>query len=325
MTMQSRVEDRTKRLYAARDEAEEDLLSDVAFAQSLAAGSGTEGFGYENIVGVGLGERLSMGRPTGERAVTVYVVHKAPLDRIESSARVPERYGGVVTDIVESGEFVAYTGRGRYRPAPSGVSLAHHNDTAGTLGFVARYEDQLVVVSNNHVLALENDARKGDAILQPGPADGGTATDVLAEFIACHPLDFNGPNLIDAACAQVSRDDVSDEIYGIGTFVAAPLEPSPNMLVRKCGRTSGISRGIVRDVDASLKVRYGNRVVRLREQVIVDPRDDRPFSEPGDSGSLVIDEVSRHPVGLLCGGSPKYTIANRIERVLDGLGVSLSV
>ncbi len=171
------IGDPTERLLEARGQAEEDLLSDVAFTRSLTAGSGTEGFGYENVVGVGIGERLSKGRPTGVLAVTVYVVRKAPLDDIEDSARVPAGYEGVPTDVVESGEFLAYTERGRFRPAPRGVSLAHHQDTAGTLGFVGSRQGELVVVSNNHVLARENEARRGDAILQPGPSDGGTATD----------------------------------------------------------------------------------------------------------------------------------------------------
>lgn len=318
------IDDPTERLLEARGQAEEDLLSDVAFTRSLTAGSGTEGFGYENVVGVGIGERLSKGRPTGVLAVTVYVVRKAPLDDIEDSARVPAGYEGVPTDVVESGEFLAYTERGRFRPAPSGVSLAHHQDTAGTLGFVGSRQGELVVVSNNHVLARENEARRGDAILQPGPSDGGTATDALAELECWQELDFGGPNVIDAAVATAAREDLAEEIYRIGAFVTEPLEPRRDMLVRKCGRTSGVSRGVVRDVEASVKVRYRRGLLRLREQLLVDPRDTRPFSEPGDSGSLVIEESTRQPVGLLCGGAPRFTIVNRITGVLDGLGVSLA-
>lgn len=314
--------DSTERLLAARDLAEDHLLSEQAFAYSLTAESGSSGFGFENIVGVGISERLSRGRPTGERAVAVYVVRKAPLDQLEPNAVVPPKYGGVATDVVETGEFIAHTERGRCRPAPSGVSLAHYQDTAGTLGFVAAHAGGLVVVSNNHVLARENDAAAGDAILQPGPHDGGTLADRIAELKAFWPLDFNEPNLIDAALATTTDEFVSNEIYGIGSFVADPLEPTPDMLVRKCGRTTGVSRGIVRDVEASVKVRYRKGIARLREQIIVEPRDKTLFSDSGDSGSLVIEDSTKQPIGLLCGGTPTHSIVNRLSRVFELLGVS---
>lgn len=318
------VEDPVERLLAARDDAEEDLLSDQAMAFSLTAESGTEGYGFENVVGVGIAEQLADGHPTGQRAVTVYVVRKAPPDQVDGAALVPPEYQGVLTDVVESGEFVAFTERGRHRPAPSGVSVGHYREDAGTLGFLATHQGDLVLVSNNHVLALTNDAAPGDAILQPGHADGGSESDQIGTLKLFHALDFAGRNLIDAAIGTVEHGTVSSEIYGIGAYSAQPLEARENMLVRKVGRTSGVSRGIVRDAHASIKLRYRRGVARLREQVIIQPRDAQAFSEGGDSGSLVIEESSRCPIGLLCGGTPGYSVVNRIERVLDGLGLSLS-
>ncbi|MCW3049162.1 MAG: hypothetical protein JWO74_3446 [Solirubrobacterales bacterium] len=318
------VEDSIERLLAARDDAEDDLLSDQAMAFSLAAESGTDGYGFENIVGVGIAERLTNGHPIGQPAVTVYVARKAPPDEVVGAALVPPEYEGVPTDVVESGEFVAFTERGRYRPAPSGVSVGHHSEDAGTLGFLASHQGEFVLVSNNHVLALTNDAAPGDAIVQPGHADGGSDSDRIGTLKRFHPLDFAGRNMIDAAIATVERDMVSSEIYGIGAYSAQPLEAQEQMLVRKVGRTSGVSRGIVRDIHASIKLRYRPGVARLQEQVIVEPRDAQAFSEAGDSGSLVIEESSRCPIGLLCGGTPGYSVVNRIDRVLDGLGLSLS-
>jgi hypothetical protein len=319
------IEDPTERLLAARDDAEEDLLSDQAMAFSLAADAGTEGYGFENIVGVGLAERLANGHPTGARSVTVYVVRKAAPDQVDPPGLVPPEYQGVPTDVVESGEFVAFTGRGRHRPVPCGVSIGHHREDAGTVGFLATHSSGLVLVSNNHVLALVNDAVRGDAIIQPGHADGGTEADQVGVLEAFHPLDFGGRNLIDVAITTVARHDVSAEIYGLGTYTTQPLEARDGMLVRKVGRTSGMTRGIVRDAHASIKLRYRLGVLRLREQLIVEPRDGRAFSEGGDSGSLVIEESSRCPLGLLCGGTPGYSVVNRIDNVLDGLGLSLTL
>ena len=312
------------RLFSARDRAVDDLLSDLVMAQALTAESGTGGFGYENIVGVGIAERFARGHPTGENAVSVYVVRKAPLESVAQEALVPKEYEGIPTDVIDSGEFVAFTERGRHRPAPSGVSIAHVEDTAGTLGFVGVRGSEFVVVSNNHVLARENRGRIGDAILQPGPADGGTPADQIGTLAGFHPLDLEGSNTIDAAYAGVERDAVSADIFGIGTFVPEPLEPRRDMIARKCGRTTGITRGLVRDANATMKVRYPSGTVRLRDQVVVRGLDDRPFSASGDSGSLVLDDQTRQPIGLLCGGSTKFSLVNRMQPVLDGLGVSLA-
>jgi hypothetical protein len=256
--------------------------------------------------------------------VTVYVVRKAAPDRIDGAALVPSAYEGVPTDVIETGEFLAFTERGLHRPAPSGVSIGHYRADAGTLGFLAMHQGDVVVVSNNHVLALVNDAEPGDAILQPGHADGGTDADRLGTLKLFHPLDFEGSNLIDGAIATVERDSVSLEIYGLGGFSAQPLIGEEGMLVRKVGRTSGMTRGIVRDAHASIKLRYrGGGVARLRDQFLVQPRDAHAFSQGGDSGSLVVEESSRRPIGLLCGGTPSHSVVNRIDHVLDGLGLSL--
>src|SRR3954454_2021577 len=118
------VGDPLERALAAKQAAEEDLLFG-AFSQALLAESGTEGFSFENIVGVGVTERMTSGHPTGEPAVAVYVIRKATLNEVDGSAVVPREYDGVPTDVIESGEFVASTGRGRYRPASSGVSVGH--------------------------------------------------------------------------------------------------------------------------------------------------------------------------------------------------------
>jgi hypothetical protein len=291
--------------------------------QASSTESGTEGFGYENIVGVGIAEREVAGSLTGEAAVAVYVERKVPRELVAGAALVPSEYDGVPTDVVESGELTPQTGRGRYRPALAGVSLAHHASTAGTLGFVARRAGELFVVSNNHVLAQENEATMGDSILQPGPADGGQQADEIAKLAAWEPLDFaGGDNLIDAAIAETEEHLVSNGVYGVGVLSSQPQAPSRGLVVRKRGRTTLLTQGVVRDVDATIKMPYHNGVAVLTEQILVRGVAGA-FSEGGDSGSLVFAEKSRRPVGLLCGGSPRISVVNRISPVLDALGLSL--
>ena len=61
------------------------------------------------------------------------------------------------------------------RPLRIGASIGHFKITAGTLGAFVRSRDDgsVLILSNNHVLANENKAKKGDHILQPGDFDGG--------------------------------------------------------------------------------------------------------------------------------------------------------
>ncbi len=98
--------------------------------------------------------------------------------------------------------------RRRVRPLRPGASIGHYKITAGTIGALAieKRSDQVVVLSNNHVLANENNAKKGDAIVQAGIYDGGKRPkDTVATLSKWIKLSTTRPNLIDAAYAVVKR------------------------------------------------------------------------------------------------------------------------
>jgi len=93
-------------------------------------------------------------------------------------------------------------GRQRHRPLLIGTSIAHAAVTAGSLGaFVTKRRGAAVyVLSNNHVLADENQGSAGDQILQPGPADRGTARSAVATLDRFVPLRAGGASdLVDCA------------------------------------------------------------------------------------------------------------------------------
>jgi hypothetical protein len=314
-----------ERVRSAKRRAEEELLF-APFAQAELADSGSLGYGFENVVGVGMGERYVDGRPTGESSVTVYVVIKAPPGDVEPAALVPAEYDGVPTDVVESGEFTAAGERGRFRPAPAGVSVGHFSGGAGTLGFVARRGSELCIVSNNHVLARENEAEAGATIVQPAEPDGGTtANDAIAELRAWVPLTYDGQSVaVDAAIAETESGLVEPAETGVGPVTFEPLDVRQGFIVRKRGRTTGLTRGHVSDPEATLTVRYRRGRIPLENQFLVRGLDGVLFSARGDSGSLVIEEGTRQPVGLLCGGSPRFSIVTPIRRVLDVLDLSFA-
>ena len=132
-------------------------------------------------------------------------------------------------------------------------------------------------------------------------------------------------NSIDAALARPLDNDgirFSDEILNIGR-IEGVKPPSVGMRVRKMGRTTGLTTGDIRVVNAVVDVGYntpqGRRTARFTNQVMASG-----MSQGGDSGSLVVDADSQQAVGLLFAGSGITTVFTPIQRVLERLQVTLT-
>jgi hypothetical protein len=312
------------------------------------------------VVGVGVGYKVRGGREAQELSVITLVERKISKDGLDPGALVPRSVNGVTTDVIEVGELRALqTPRDRWRPAPGGVSIGHYRISAGTLGVIVRDRATGVrlILSNNHVLANSNDAQPGDAILQPGGADGGKVDgDTIAMLERFVPILFNteggqcnvaagyahlgnviaailgsshrvepihvnpqATNLVDAAVARpVNDDDVLDEILVIGG-IEGTRPGELGMPIRKSGRTTGFTTGEIVAIGATVNVNFGTgRIATFEGQFIAGP-----MSQGGDSGSLVVAGDSPHAVGLLFAGSPQTTIFSPIQPVLDLLEVEL--
>ena len=217
----------------------------------------------------------------------------------------------------------------RTRPLQIGGSIGHVKITAGTLGaFVTRNGRNDLILSNNHVLANENDAKRNDAILQPGKFDGGRSPkDRVAHLDRFVRLSKSKANLVD--CATASLEDemeyYSSWLQGLGPISgvrAAPLgEDEP---VFKLGRTTGKTEGRISAIEVDdLEVGFDIGNLRFNDQLEIAPAASKPFSLGGDSGSLIVDSDLR-AVGLLFAGNDSdATYANPIQAVLDELDANL--
>lgn len=214
------------------------------------------------------------------------------------------------------------------RPVPIGVSTGHPAITAGTIGCrVIDGEGNVYALSNNHVYANENQASIGDAVIQPGTYDKGTspADDIgtLADF---EPIVFSrkAGNEIDAAIALslTANLDNATPTDGYGTPNSAIATAVPGQNVQKFGRTTGLTKGKVTAVNATVDVGYGpGKTARFVKQIVIEPGG---FSAGGDSGSLIVtDDENLNPIGLLFAGSSTHTIANQIGLVLSRFGVTV--
>lgn len=124
------------------------------------------------------------------------------------------------------------------------------------------------------------------------------------------------PALQAPAARVLDRDDVEPEILGIGR-VQQPVVPAAlYQSVRKHGRTILHTIGVVMDLAADINVRFGRRTASFEDQLAVTGVGGQ-VSSGGDSGSLVVDAVSRRPVALLFAGGLDITFAGSIGPVLD--------
>ncbi len=229
------------------------------------------------------------------------------------------------------------------RPVPIGVSAGNLNDlvyyrtfcTTGTLGArlkgIKNGSTVYYALSNNHVFAVENQAKIGDPIIQPGQADNGcrsTAQDQIGTLAGYVPLNFSrkGTNTVDAAAASVSplQLDFQTPSNGYGTPDSTTIPDTLGMPVQKYGRTTVLTHGSVTGIDATVKIRYskGNTAMFIH-QIVITGNNGSSFSNSGDSGSLIVTETDRKPVGLLFAGSSSTTIANPIDDVLSLLSQKL--
>jgi hypothetical protein len=234
----------------------------------------------------------------------------------------------------------------------SGSSIEHIIDGAfafcytGTLGSLVHDGSNQYILSNNHVLAKENEPDSdllpdvdGYEIIQPGLLDEGACSlslgddqNVVALLTDYVEIVFGRgrkrpDNRIDAAIAITDANSVLDrgEIRGVGVLTGDPdLNPaSQGDKVQKSGRTTGHTFGEVMATDVTINVRYNSGTARFVDQIEVVGLCDTDFSAGGDSGSLIVtlrDGEPRAAVGLLFAGGGASTFANTIENVLTDMG-----
>jgi hypothetical protein len=292
-----------------------------------------------NVVGIGLGPKVTGGRTTSRQCVRFYVERKVARGSMPREFLLPPAIRGVPTDVVETGRFVALAppiAQRRLRPAKGGCSVGFRFTgskagyvMAGTFGaLVTDAAGKRYVLSNNHVLANENALPRGSPIFQPGLLDNGDpSTDQIARLSRFVKIKVSpAANHVDAAIAELLSPSLAVRtiLPKVGRLSSpAPVSAAVGMNVHKHGRTTGYRRGHVIDVAADVNVGYDFGTARFIDQIIIVGDGGTAFSDAGDSGSLIVDRKTRRATGLLFAGSSSHTIANHAARVVAALGISL--
>jgi hypothetical protein len=222
-----------------------------------------------------------------------------------------------------------------------GKDLANGYCCGGTLGSLVSIGGVQHILSNYHV--FESDivpggnntvATTGDPIIQPGLIDvncSASGAQTVGTLVVKHSLP--GSN-VDCSIAKVVSGMVRSDgaILEIGT-ISATTNGNANigLAVKKSGRTTGLTRSSVSGLNATVSVAYDNECAggaaftKTFTGQIVIANSGSKFLNSGDSGSLMVEDVTTNPhaVGLLFAGSSTSAIANPINQVLSFLGGSM--
>ncbi|QQQ76119.1 hypothetical protein IOD16_34610 [Saccharothrix sp. 6-C] len=289
------------------------------------------------VVGVDLGEKTAGGRATGRLAIVVYVRRKGPAAQFA----IPPEVLGVPTDVVEDTFWPHHTiaspegvsGAERHESLAGGIGLGPSRAVrlvppdvpevddyvvAGTLGALVTPRGRHIVMALTafHVACVDDAWAVGDPMVHPSRVDGGHPVHDRVGALARAALSAR----VDAAAITLTTPRARAEVVGLGA-VTGQARARVGDRVRKRGRTTAVTEGVVASTDAVITLDFGVGlgVRRLYDQIRIEtPR----FADHGDSGAVLLDDANR-VVGLYCGGSPDRGFANPVGPVLDQLDVEL--
>lgn len=327
----------------------------ISEIQPTKAGVEDDFFKKANVQGVGIGRKTVKGQKTDELSIVVFVRKKKD---VPAKDRIPKTVKGVKTDVVER-EIVLHprwvpvtdlhpsVDAGNYATLQGGISIGPCRSVyiggadvacqgvpaagwyvfVGTLGAMVRDNttNDPMLLSNFHVMCVDDNWTAGDTIAQPSLVDGGACpADVVATLARAS---LGGQ--VDCAVARRTARTSQCRIVDIG-WVDGTATAVLNQHVRKRGRTTELTHGIVDTLSLTVDIDYCNGlgVVRLTNQIgiDVDTSQSAVFGQGGDSGSVVVDD-SRRVVGLYFAGDATgtYGVANPIAPVLTALDVSMCI
>ncbi len=291
----------------------------------------------ENVTAIDIGYKYKKGKVTDQISVRIHVREKSDETALEAADLFPEEILGVAVDVIQAtyaphrGLQVLSQRRQRRDPVQPGLSVAHPNVSAGTLGalVIDNVTGQPGILSNWHVLVGSAEAKPGDPIVQPGPADGGR---LLRDTIATLERSVLGPDGDAAVALLTGTRQVLPEQFETNQLLQAARMPSRDEILEKSGRTTGVTRGRV-DGLGRYFIHYSVGRVGIDGFKLVTAKDGNPDNEEisagGDSGSVWYDPQTGQGVGLHFAGEtnadPKaeHAVACFLPRVLETLNISL--
>lgn len=299
------------------------------------------------VVGVDIGEKITGGRRTGQVGIVVYVRRKH--SAVRPADLVPAEIEGIATDVVADdvvlhralldAEFPPARGAERHRQVLGGISMGPWRTVllsppeaprpgeyaiVGTLGALVTDRTgngQVMGLTTFHAACVDDAWSVGDEMVHPSRVDSGASPRDTVGSLCRAALSGS----VDGAAVLLTPGRAyRPSIVDIGA-VTGTVAAVRGTVVRKRGRTTGLTTGRITSVDATVLLDYrdGLGVRVLRDQIRIEAVGG-VLGDYGDSGSAVVDSDNR-VVGLYVAGNPSGTVAfaGPIGKVLDQLDVDL--
>lgn len=209
---------------------------------------------------------------------------------------------------------------------------------AGTAGAIVSDESgKLYLLSNSHVIARSGEAAAGEQILQPGNLDtlctGQGQTPVASLSYAPPLMSSNVDAAIAAGVPAALRSDGAIISLGspdtsgnptLGPPAQTTMTAAVGESVAKSGRGSGLTCGSITAIETTITVNFPAscgatqaQSVSFQNQIVLSAG----LVKDGDSGSLVVDQSTARPIGIVAGlsGDGSYATVNPIADVLSAL------
>jgi hypothetical protein len=281
----------------------------------------------------------------GDPMLIVYVNRDAA-NAAKAIGTLPGEVRGtpVKVELMDEIRAMGYTAR-QTPPISLGTSggwtydLANGYCCGGTLGALVRIGTTLYILSAGH--ALEGDkvlggnnriAQTGDPVIQPGLLDKQCNRNLAQTVGTLVKKRSLATSNTDCAIAKITSGMVRTDgaILGIGTISRYTSAASLNQNVKKSGRSTGTTHSHVSGLNATVRVAFtnechGGTYYKTFTGQIVVANPSSSFLKAGDSGSLMVQDISPNPraIGLLFSGNNSQAFANPIGQVLNFLGATM--
>ena len=290
---------------------------------------------HDVVMGYGLAEERTDRRPTGRLSVRFYVNRKLPKSRLKSPHCIPSslrvatargRYADIPTDVVELPRLPA-----AQRTVNAGDSMGHVIGTFGTFGLAVRdAAGQVYALTCAHVVAPHFLNATGAAVESPADNSGDAGPNVMGKVFRFTGFVEAALNTADAALVKpASHVTLSNASLGLSSPPRFSML-TPAQFAGMKNRTAivqshrGAVAAVIDSVANDLPFDFSGRFFRFTEVVSYIAS-----VEPGDSGSAVVDAMSRDVLGLHFAGSRADRLgfcipASTIVRAFSELGLTVA-
>ena len=323
-------------------EAQERVSLRAAAGAARVASTHERWWNSRNVVGLCYAPKLRHGH-VADLSLQVLVRAKRPRSKVPAHERVPDSIelesmglrGKLPTDVREVGTPRLDVLGSDERPTRPGFNISHRSGGSGTLGCAVRSvdTDERLALSCAHVVARGGRARPGDRVLVPSleqaRANRLLGTAPFGALVSVGPLSFDfekATTNVDAATVRPHPATGLDNQLAVlderpsGVRADAPL----GLPVRKVGFATELTFGTILAQHMVLGIPFLDTLGRTRNVWFTDLLGISHFTQPGDSGALVLD-LQGEAVGLHMATAGGMSISAPIQKVLDSVRCTLDM